>query len=173
MFEQEITPFQDGFVILREYELTTDPDKLVLHLFDKMNSPEGITELRASDKRFAKHRDKNNRFIAEFKGKLIATLTLVSEYWSKQGFHMYSVVTAKDYQGSGITSLLFDYACQWASAQGKSIIIVDTYEDNLPAQKYFKKIGFKRIGIIPDAIENSKNEKVGQIFYYLHINLKN
>lgn len=173
MFDPEISPFQDGSVILREYKPATDPEKLVIHLFDNMNSAEGITELRASDMRFTNHRDMNNRFVAEFKGCLIATLTLVSEYWSKQGFHMYSVVTAEKYRGSRITQLLFEYACKWISSQGKNLIMVDTYGDNLRAQKYFEKVGFKRMGIIPDVLTNASDEKIGQLFYYLYIHQRN
>lgn len=161
--------FQDGFVNLRIYNNKTDPEKLVVYLFDKMNTKEGIQQLRDSDARFLKRENLEVRFVAEYKGELIATLLLNSEYWNKEGFHMYAVVTAPQYQGKGISQILFQYVCRWVKSQGKKLITTDTYGDNLRAQAYFKKIGFKQFGTIPDIIEKDDGNQVDHIFFYYRL----
>ncbi|MBY9000485.1 MAG: GNAT family N-acetyltransferase [Candidatus Heimdallarchaeota archaeon] len=163
----ESREFQDGFVNLRRYNNETDPEKLIVYLYDKMNTNEGLQQLRDSDTRFLKRKNLEVRFVAEFKGELIASLELNNEYWNKEGFHMYSVVTAPQFRGTGISQMLFQYVCRWVKGQGKKLITTDTYGDNIRAQAFFQKIGFTQFGIIPSLIENTEGNKVDQIFYYI------
>ncbi len=162
--------FQDGFVYLRPYNVETDPEKLVIYLYDKMNTKEGVQQLRDSDTRFLKRKNLEVRFVAEFKGELIASLELNNEYWNKEGFHMYSVVTAPLFRGTGISQMLFKHVCQWVKGQGKKLITIDTYGDNLHAISFFNKIGFIQFGTIPKIIETAEGNKVDQIFFYYIIN---
>lgn len=164
--DTEEHPFQDGKIILRKYRSENDPEKLVIHLFDKMNNPEGIAQLRASDHRFLERGDLEVRFVAEFKGELIATLLLNSEYWNKQGYHMYAVVTAEQYRGTGISQLLFKFVCQWAIRQGKRTLTTDTHGNNLRARAFYEKIGFMQFGVIPNNLESGPENWVDHIFYY-------
>lgn len=166
----ESCEFQDGFVYLRQYNFETDPEKIVVYLYDKMNTKEGIQQLRDDDTRFLKRKNLEVRFVSEFKGELIASLVLNKEYWNKEGYHMYSVVTAPLFRGSGISQLLFQYVCRWVKGQGKKLITTDTYSDNLRAQSFFNKIGFIQFGIIPKITETTKGKKVDQIFFYCPIN---
>jgi len=46
---QQILDFQNTKVIFREYKFDLDPPKFVIHLFDQMNSKEGIITLRKGD----------------------------------------------------------------------------------------------------------------------------
>ena len=160
------TPFQDGVVIFRLYNTETDTEKLVISIFDKMNTEEGIKALRSSDVRFKSRGNLEVRFVAEFKGELIASLTLNTEYWNKKGYHMYAVVTASQFRGSGISQMLFQYVCKWISQQGKKLITVDTSGNNLRAQGFFKKIGFSQIGLFPQIIEKQNEQPVDQVFFY-------
>ncbi len=163
--------FQDGFVTLRPYNNETDPEKLVVYLFDEMNSKKGIEQLRESDTRFLSRKNLEVRFVAEIKGELVVTLTLNTEYWNKEGFHMYAVVTAPQYQGTGISQILFQYVCQWVISQKKVLITTDTSGDNLRAQGFFTKIGFKQFGTIPSIIARDGGNRVAQIFFYIRLDI--
>lgn len=162
----ESCELQDGIVYLRRYKIETDPEKLVVYLYDKMKTKEGIQQLRDSDTRFLKRKNLEARFVAEFEGELIASLELNTEYWNKEGYHMYSVITAPLFRGTGISQMLFQYVCRWVKSQGKKLITTDTYGDNLRALSFFNKIGFIQFGIIPKVIETTEGNKVDQIFLY-------
>ena len=159
-------PFQDSLVIFRPYNIETDPEKFVIYIFDKMNTEDGLKALRSSDARFKSRGNLEVRFVAEFNGELIASLLLNTEYWNKEGYHMYAVVTAPQFRGSGISQMLFQYVCKWVSQQGKKLITVDTSGDNLRAQGFFKKIGFKQFGLIPQIIEKENDPLVDHVFFY-------
>lgn len=143
-------------VILRLYNSEIDNKKLVKTLFTKMDSEEGLKELHEGDKEYFINSELNYRLVAECDNELVATLTLMNEEKFKINKKMtiYSVVTKGEYQGSGVSALLFYFACSWAKRLGESEVIVNTDNWNIRAQKFYKKMGCKEL-----------EKREGQIIY--------
>ncbi len=165
--ESKLITLQNEQFILRKYDLNNDPPLMVQFLFDKMNSEKGIKELREGDQiLLVKSPNKSIRLVAEIHGELIVTLTLSAEFWILEGLHIYSMVTAEQYRGTGISTRLFQYGCNYARDQNKRLLTVDTKGTNFAAQKFFKKMGFIEFGKIPNALILSGNTKEDLVFYY-------
>ena len=99
-------------LILREYDFENDPPKLVKNLYDKMNSSEGITTLKRGDLWFKDEFHLRVRLVAEYKQELIASLQLQGCLGPKPNDHftLTSVVTAQQYRGKAISSILLEFA---------------------------------------------------------------
>ncbi len=165
-------PFQDSLVILREYDFKTDPEKLVVYLFDKMNSEDGLKALREGDKRFQDSQYFRKRLVAEFKGELIATTTVDQgiNIYKEHSFRLYSVVTAPRFQGTGLSQILFEYVKDYIKKHNATLILVETWEDNIPARKFYEKLGFKEYGRLPNGLKNRNEEGfVDEIMYFMNI----
>jgi ribosomal protein S18 acetylase RimI-like enzyme len=168
-------PFQSTHAILREYDMENDPEKLVIHLFNQMKSTEeNINSVREGDKWFQDPDHQRKRFVAEIEGDLYATIS-VGQGMNRLEMHryrMYSVVTAKQYQGTGLSALLFEYVKEWIEQQNGRLILVETWEDNMRARKFYEKLGFIQYGSLPNGLKNRNGKGfVPEIFYYFEINL--
>lgn len=141
-------------VVLRLYNSKIDDKKLIKTLFTKMDNEKGLKELREGDKEYFTNSELNFRLVAECDNELIASLTLMNEEKFKINSKMtvYSVVTKKEYQGSGVSALLFNFACSWAKKLGESEVIVNTDNWNIRAQKFYEKMGCKEIEKTEDQI---------------------
>lgn len=162
-------PFQSTQVILREYDLEFDPEKLVKFLFDKMNSEQGIKELKEGDKWLHDPERNRKRFVAEIDEELYATITVEQEDGALTGhrFRLYAVVTTKHYQGTGLSQLLFQYVKEWIREQQGKLVLVETWEDNIGARKFYKKIGFAQYAILPNGLKNRSGKGyVNEIMFY-------
>lgn len=146
-------------ITLRLYDHKKDDKKLVASLFTKMNTEEGLKELHEGDQKYLINSKLNFRLVAEYNDELLATITLmnVDEFKINSKMTMYSVVTREDYQGTGVSQLLFDYACLWAKNLGESEVIVNTDKWNIRAQKFYLKMGCKNIQETKDQIIYLKN----------------
>ena len=162
--------------MLREYDRKSDPPKLVKYLFDKMNSEQGIKELIEADKRFDAPNEVNARLVAEIEGDLVATTTVKknTHVYHPHIFTLYAVVTAPQYQGTGLSKLLFDFVCAWIKEHHGKLLLVDTWENNIGARKFYEKMGFTQYGQLPKGIkERDSDEFVDFILYYLNLDLEN
>lgn len=170
---QQITNFQNTQVIFREYNFDLDPPKLVIHLFDQMNSKEGIIKLREGDEWFHDSQITRVRLVAEIDGVLNATCTLEGCMGPKPNdkFNLYAVVTAPHYRGTGLSRLMFDFACKWARSNGARMLLVETWDNNDAAKAFYEKIGFIQYGVLPNGLPNRKGEGfVDEIYYYFNLN---
>ena len=168
---QQIINFQNTQVIFREYNFDLDPPKLVIHLFDKMNSEEGILKLREGDAWFQDPQITRVRLVAEIDGVLNATCTLEGCLGPtiNDKFNLYAVVTAPAYRGSGLSHLMFNFACQWAKSHGGRMLLVETWDNNA-AKAFYEKIGFKQYGILPNGLSNREGEGfVDEIYYFFNL----
>ncbi len=169
---QKQLDFEDHPLLLREYDFTHDPPKLVQHLYDKMNSPEGIAALKDGDQWMrSKHRVRV-RLVAEYNHELIASLQLEGCLGPNPNDHftLYSVVTAPQFRGKGISAILFNFAKEWVSQYDARILLVDTWANNLPARKFYEKLGFTQYGCLPQGLINRQGEGyVDAIYYYLNL----
>ncbi|MBN2156890.1 MAG: GNAT family N-acetyltransferase [Candidatus Lokiarchaeota archaeon] len=166
-------PFGRIDVMLREYDLKRDPEKLVAHLFNTMDSwEENIQSVFEGDKWFQEPNQFRRRLVAEIEGELFATVTVergLSPYGSHR-FRLYSVVTAPQYQGSGLSQILLEYVREWIKTQGGTLILVETWESNIPARKFYEKLGFKEYGRLPKGLyKRNKNGYESEILLYLEI----
>ena len=133
-------------LILREYDFENDPPKLVKYVYDKMNSPEGIIALKKGDQWFKDGFHVRVRLVAEYKQEIIASLQLQGCLGPKPNDHfkLSSVVTAPQCRGTGISTILFEFAKEWIKPYNARIIVVETWENNIIARKYYEKMGFKQ-----------------------------
>ena len=117
-------------LILREYDFDKDPPKLVKYVYDKMNSPEGIIALKKDDRWFKDEFQIRVRLVAEYKEELIASLQLNGCLGPKPNdqFRLTSVATAPQYRGTGISSILFEFAKEWVKPYNARMLLVETWE---------------------------------------------
>lgn len=158
-------------MLLREYDFKSDPPKMVKYLFDRMNYESGISELRKADEWFLNSSCLRKRLVSEINGELCSTITIEQgqNKHIEHTFNLYSLVTAKQFRGKGLTRLIFNYACDWIRAHGGSILLVDTWEDNISARKFYEKMEFKLYGSIPKGFKGDHG--FGErVYYYLPLN---
>ena len=159
-------------LILREYDFDKDPPKLVKYVYDKMNSPEGIIALKKGDHWFKDEFQIRVRLVAEYKEELIASLQLNGCLGPKPNdqFRLTSVATAPQYRGTGISSILFEFAKEWVKPYNARMLLVETWETNIGARKYYEKLGFKQYGCLPHGSINRQGEGfMDEIFYFLNL----
>ncbi len=166
-------PFQSTEVILREYDFDSDPEKLVVHLFNQMGSlEENIQSVKEGDKWFHERFYYRKRFVAEIKDELVATTTVERglSLFTEHRYTLHAVVTAKHYQGTGLSQLLFDFIKEWIKEQKGKLILVETWEDNIAARKFYEKLGFQQYASLPNGLKNRNGEGfVSEILYVYEI----
>ncbi|MHA1510946.1 MAG: GNAT family N-acetyltransferase [Promethearchaeota archaeon] len=170
---QQIIDFQNTQVIFREYNCDLDPPKLVIHLFDQMNSEEGILKLREGDSWLHDSLFTRVRLVAEIDGELCATYTLQGcrGPTPNDKFNLYSVVTAPSYRGTGLSRLMFNFVCKWAKEHGGRMLLIETWDNNYVAKAFYEKMGFNQYGILPNGLVNLEGEGyVDEIHYYFNLN---
>lgn len=164
--------FQGNDVLFREYNFENDPPKLVKYLFNQMNSKAGISELRVGDSWFHDNHVTRVRLVAEINGELYATATLEGSLGPliNDKYTLFSVVTAEKYRGTGLSQLLINFACQWAKNHSGRLMLVETWESNERARKFYEKIGFHQFGILPNGIKKRSGDGFeGLIYYFLDL----
>ncbi len=169
---KKIIRFNDTDLLLREYNFENDPPKMVKYLFDKMNSKAGISELRAGDAWFHDSHVIRVRLVAEINGELYATATLEGSLGPliNDKYTLFSVVTAEKYRRTGLSQLLMDFACQWAKNHSGRLMLVETWESNERARKFYEKLGFHQFGILPNGIKKRSGDGYeGLIYYFLDL----
>ena len=162
-------------ILLREYELETDPSKLAKNLYDQIKTEVQIQELRASMKKWYNNSHTRVILVAECDQELITSLMLDGCLGPtpNEKFQFYAVVTAEHFRGTGVSQLLFSFAKEWVRQFNARILLVDTWANNIRARKYYEKLGFKQYGCLPQGLENRQGEGyVDEIFYYMNIQEK-
>ena len=158
-------------IILRKYNFESDPYLIVKYLYTAMQSEDGIKALIESDKDLWLHPVDKARFVAEASGDIISSLVLIRSENSreKHKFFMYSTVTAAHYQNRGIMTELFYFSLEWAKKKGAKLILVSTAKENLPAQNFFNKVGFKKYGTLPFGLYHPQKQiyESEKLYYYL------
>ena len=169
---QQIIEFQNRQVIFREYDFDLDPPKIVKYLYDQMNSDEGILKLREGDEWFHDSLITRVRLVAEIDGELYATCNLEGclGRTPNDKFRLTSVVTSSNFRGTGLSRLMFNFACTWAKKHGGRMLLVETWDNNYVAKAFYEKIGFKQYGTLPNGLVNRKGEGfIDEILYYFNL----
>ncbi|MHA1584087.1 MAG: GNAT family N-acetyltransferase [Promethearchaeota archaeon] len=159
-------------ILLREYEIETDPVKLTKYLYDKSKTEDQIQDLKTSMKEWYSSHHTRVILVAEFNQEIIASLMLDGCLGPtpNEKFNLYSVVTAEHFRGTGISQLLFSFAKEWVKKFNARILLVETWSNNYRARKYYEKLGFIQYGCLPKGLENRQGEGyVDEIFYFMNI----
>lgn len=76
--------------------------------------------------------------------KYVAGMSL--SYMDNKAIYLSYLVVNKKYRNQGIGTKMIRYACQISKKEGYSYIVLNVDNDNVEAQKLYKKIGFVVIG---------------------------
>ncbi len=165
--------FQGLDVILREYDFDNDPKKLVIHLFNQMDSyEENLQSVLEGDKWFDDPHQFRKRLVAEIEGELIATVTIEKglSSFTDHRYRLYAVVTAPQYRGTGLSQIFFDYIKEWIKGHRGSMILVETWENNISARKFYEKMGFIQYACLPGGFKNRNGDGyVDEILYFFQL----
>lgn len=144
----------DQEVVCRLYDLETDPEKIILTLYTALQSSAGIAELREQDREYFLNSKKNFRLVAEIDNILASSVVLMNDEDFEQTFtcELYSVVTNEKYMGSGISTIMINYAFEVIRFLGGKNVRVWTDFDNFRAQKFYSKMGFKEVNRTDKAV---------------------
>ena len=80
---------------------------------------------------------------------------------TRDGYFLGWFAIHKEYRNQGLGRKIIEKVEEHARAQKGRFITIDTGEDN-QAQIFYEKVGYKRVGFIPEYFE----DKVGKIIYY-------
>lgn len=60
-------------------------------------------------------------------------------------FYLYKLITARSVAGMGLGSIVLDWACRVASAEGREWLRIDCWRTNTGLQLYYERLGFKHV----------------------------
>jgi ribosomal protein S18 acetylase RimI-like enzyme len=60
-------------------------------------------------------------------------------------FYLYKLITARSVAGMGLGSIVLDWACRVASAEGREWLRIDCWRTNTGLQRYYERLGFKHV----------------------------
>jgi len=156
-------------VLLRTYNLETDPPLIVKHCFS-LSSEE---EIRQGDTFFTEKRGRV-RLVAEIGGEIHGTVTLGQSEYSlcQHKARLFSVVISSAFRGTGLASLLIEFCKRVAREMGIRILLTDTWETNKRARSFYEKVGFVQYGQLPDGLpshDGKEDEFEDEILYFMPI----
>ncbi len=102
-------------------------------------------------------------FVAEFNGKVVGYITIMD---LGEKAKIMSIAVKKEFRRMGIGSKLIDEAIRWCILNDKKGLLLEVRASNIPAQKLYKKKGFKIIGIHPSYYSD------GEDAYIMLLNLE-
>jgi Acetyltransferases len=72
------------------------------------------------------------------------------DFWHDQdrpesAFYLYKLMTSRTVAGSGIGSLVLDWACRVAALEGREWVRIDCWRTNTKLQAYYEGLGFTHV----------------------------
>jgi ribosomal protein S18 acetylase RimI-like enzyme len=99
----------------------------------------------------ATRRKKDRRFVAISNGKVIAHVRVImGKSIHKHRAQILSLVVSNSMRRKGIGTKLMKFVIKELSGK-KSLLILEVDKNNLPAIKLYKKLGFKKYGLLEKA----------------------
>ena len=75
---------------------------------------------------------------------------VVGERQLRQVAHIITIDVIKSWRRRGVGARLMDAVEKWARQQGLLMIYLETAEDNVPAQRFYRELGYKQIETLRD-----------------------
>lgn len=120
-------------------------DLPTLYAIDQACFAPGISYSRAELTGFVAHRN-SRTWVAEEAGEIAGFL--IAQREPRQLVHIITIDVLKPWRRRGVGSLLMDAAERWAHAQGVGMIGLETAQDNVAAQSFYRHRGYRKIGEI-------------------------
>ena len=72
------------------------------------------------------------------------------DFWTDEdrpesAFYLYKLIVRRDAAGSGVGSLVLDWACQIAALEGREWVRLDCWRTATGLQDYYERLGFKHV----------------------------
>lgn len=105
--------------------------------------------------------------VAEHAGRLVALLDLEREHWRDTG-QVWNIVVHRPYRRQGLGTRLMRRAIRWARHQGLRALALETQTNNLPACRFYQKLGFQLCGLDDHFYSNEDIDlnEVALFWYY-------
>ncbi len=120
-------------------------DLSTLHQIDQACFPRGIAYSKHEIARFIALRG-SRTWVADLAGEAVGFLIARRE--SHEAAHIVTIDVVEAQRRTGIGRALMEAAESWAAEQGVQILYLETAEDNLVAQRFYRTRGYARVEIV-------------------------
>ena len=109
------------------------------------SDPEEFGSALAAEQRYGEHewRDRAAEGL-----KVVALdpdpVALVAATGKPEGLYLYSMWVRASHRGRGIGEGLVRTVLAWAAEQGWKVVVLRVWEDNLPARRLYRRLGFRQ-----------------------------
>jgi ribosomal protein S18 acetylase RimI-like enzyme len=135
--ERSGTGIEIGWRLI-ERELPRPFDKGALYDFDEKTQGEIQGRLARPDDTYQR--------VAEYSGRLVGLLDVEIQYWNNTAL-LWHLMIDLDYRGQGLGRRLWHRAVDFARQSEVRAIIVETQNTNVPACKFYARMGCQLVGI--------------------------
>jgi ribosomal-protein-alanine N-acetyltransferase len=126
-------------------------DLEALYQLDQSCFPPGVSYSRDEIAQFVAHR-RARTWVAEADGQLVGFLIAFRQP-SKAG-HIVTLDVAEAWRRRAVGTALMDAAEAWVRGGGAELIYLETAEDNLAAQAFYRKRGYQKVKKIEEYYAN-------------------
>jgi len=179
MFKTSITTKDGRKIVLREPRMSDAKGAMILiNDLVRNGGAEGIgidkTMTLAEEKKWLKGHLKNIRnrrtvfLIFEHNGRIIGSCGVNMEEGMSRHTAYFGIAVEKEYRRQGISmkamSILFRLLKK--RMKGINIIILNVHSYNTPAIKLYRKLGFRKVATLPDAVKRRGKLYPKHVMYY-------
>lgn len=137
---------------LVEHELPYPYDKGHGYDFDPNEQANILRRLRRGD---------GLHLVAEADGRLVGILDVVPEDWNHTAF-IWNIMLDQEARGQGLGRALFERAVIWARRMGYRALVLETQTNNVPACKFYARMGCE-LGGIRDSLYTNHDIERGEV----------
>ncbi len=118
-------------------------DLNILHEIDTACFPPGVSYSLEELEAFIAHRNSRS-WIAEEEGAIIGFL--IAQRTPARLMHVITIDVKEMWRRRGVGQALMDVAEEWGRREELKLATLETAEDNHPAQAFYRKRGYKKLG---------------------------
>ena len=109
-------------------------------------------------------------FVAEVDGSIVGTVQVGMQQMPNQGHRadIKKLLVKESARGHGLARRLMDRAESEAAARGKTVLVLDTATGS-PAETVYRKLGWERVGVIPDYALYPDGSFCGTTLFYKRV----
>lgn len=85
-------------------------------------------------------------FVVEAKGRLVGLYDLEILHWNNTGW-LWNLLVDVGHRGQGLGRALFDRGLAWAREQNLRSVVIETQSNNVPACRFYQRVGCHLVGI--------------------------